>query len=603
MRALHLPLLAVALLFAPALALADDHCRPGDEFCEQPTPPPCYRAPDDPDCNPDCHCGSPDYPSCDPFCPPGEICDPRCEAGGDPCIDEFGRDTCAPPPCYREPDNPDCNPNCHCAAPNYPSCDPLCPPGEVCDPRCDEGGDPCLNELGVDICAPPPCYRDPDDPECDATCHCGAPDYPSCDPYCTAGEICDPRCGGDDPCIDEFGRDTCAPPPCYRDPDDPECDPSCHCGAENYPECDPFCEPGAICDPSCDNSCWDEFARRDLCTPPPPEACPAEERVEVEYEGPEELVVLGNRSPTEACGTVRVAESGYYALYDADIAESCDRQRDESAYVTIENGCNPGGSPVERNALDRYVVLDSDNTPACTSDAECGAGTLCRDGTNGGRCCVPDGPIFLGTFYLKAGEPNRLCLHHWCPAWRDAIASGGDPGFVTADCSSIDSVHVRIEGRAFLCPSDELHECSFGCDDAGCLPDPCDGMSCPGAACRDGMCLDDDPCESMSCEHGCRYGRCLDEARTGRIDRDRDGFGLADDCDDTDAWVRPGAPERCDGKDDDCDGRLDESCTGGGGRAGGSGTMDGGCSAAGGGAPAASLLLMLAALLRRRREP
>ena len=64
---------------------------------------------------------------------------------------------------------------------------------------------------------------------------------------------------------------------------------------------------------------------------------------------------------------------------------------------------------------------------------------------------------------------------------------------------------------------------------------------------------------------------------TWYIDHDGDGFGsddyttvacdqasgwLADagDCDDLDAETYPGAPEACDGHDDDCDGELDEGC-------------------------------------------
>ena len=42
------------------------------------------------------------------------------------------------------------------------------------------------------------------------------------------------------------------------------------------------------------------------------------------------------------------------------------------------------------------------------------------------------------------------------------------------------------------------------------------------------------------------------------IDADGDGFPIEADCDDADRAVYPGAPERCDGRDQDCDGIIDE---------------------------------------------
>ena len=43
------------------------------------------------------------------------------------------------------------------------------------------------------------------------------------------------------------------------------------------------------------------------------------------------------------------------------------------------------------------------------------------------------------------------------------------------------------------------------------------------------------------------------------VDADGDGVSVADgDCDDNNAAVWPGAPEHCDGRDDDCDGAVDE---------------------------------------------
>lgn len=42
------------------------------------------------------------------------------------------------------------------------------------------------------------------------------------------------------------------------------------------------------------------------------------------------------------------------------------------------------------------------------------------------------------------------------------------------------------------------------------------------------------------------------------IDQDGDGYRLLEDCDDRDRDSYPGAPELCDGADNDCDGAVDE---------------------------------------------
>ncbi len=53
-----------------------------------------------------------------------------------------------------------------------------------------------------------------------------------------------------------------------------------------------------------------------------------------------------------------------------------------------------------------------------------------------------------------------------------------------------------------------------------------------------------------------------DTASGGRVDADGDGASAAEDCDDSDATVHPGAAERCDGVDNDCDGAVDDDDTG-----------------------------------------
>ncbi|MCK6503918.1 hypothetical protein L6R53_11040 [Myxococcota bacterium] len=58
---------------------------------------------------------------------------------------------------------------------------------------------------------------------------------------------------------------------------------------------------------------------------------------------------------------------------------------------------------------------------------------------------------------------------------------------------------------------------------------------------------------------GCLINRDLYEERRAELtDADQDGFAQAEDCDDTDPDVFPGADERCNDRDDDCDQLTDE---------------------------------------------
>jgi len=94
----------------------------------------------------------------------------------------------------------------------------------------------------------------------------------------------------------------------------------------------------------------------------------------------------------------------------------------------------------------------------------------------------------------------------------------------------------------------------------------CAGGSCAIGSCDSGW----RNCDGMD-GNGCEYG-----GGPVYVDTDGDGFGddgssaasdcpmpghvaNADDCDDTDPMVAPGAPERCNQADDDCDGSVDES--------------------------------------------
>jgi hypothetical protein len=64
-----------------------------------------------------------------------------------------------------------------------------------------------------------------------------------------------------------------------------------------------------------------------------------------------------------------------------------------------------------------------------------------------------------------------------------------------------------------------------------------------------------DACGACAAGEKCSAGACVSET----ADADGDGSPLAVDCDDHDRAVHPGAPEVCNGRDDNCDGRVDET--------------------------------------------
>jgi len=169
-----------------------------------------------------------------------------------------------------------------------------------------------------------------------------------------------------------------------------------------------------------------------------------------------------------------------------------------------------------------------------------------------------------------ACEADELCIDGSCePDEEMCIDLDGD-GYgrgcpLGDDCDDTDP--LINPGRPEICDGVD-NNCNFYIDEGG-VCDPCEPSCASGDALCSGnsvvRCDDSLACprfgEAVPCAPGtrCRSGICEQEC----VDADGDGFFVncdegPEDCDDTRSDVYPGAPEVCDGIDNNCNGRIDE---------------------------------------------
>ena len=154
----------------------------------------------------------------------------------------------------------------------------------------------------------------------------------------------------------------------------------------------------------------------------------------------------------------------------------------------------------------------------------------------------------LGAVSLVAceGEPVGPPAGALPPAEGEACAEGGACGEGLA-CLEDACVQASVAlEAAFACASAE---------------------DCPnGERCNGGVCVAVVGDELMSCASNADCpptAICLATVCVLLADADWDGAPIGVDCDDADATIFPDAGERCgDGRDDDCDGEIDEGCGG-----------------------------------------
>lgn len=232
----------------------------------------------------------------------------------------------------------------------------------------------------------------------------------------------------------------------------------------------------------------------------------------------------------------------------ANFGNPCSVDSDGDGIADPFDNCPTTPNPSQAD-LDADGAGDAcDNCPTTPNP-----GQLNSDGDASGAACDCDDSnpqVFVGATELCNDGIDNDC---------DGLVDASDP-----DCGSGDADGDGVLNAQDNCPTAaNANQADLDADGAGDACDNC--LSVPNVDQADfdsdgvGDFCDNCPFHFNPGQEDLNLNGTGDACES-TIDNDGDGWAAGLECDDNNPLVHPGAPEICDGLDNDCDGQTDEGC-------------------------------------------